>query len=716
MFFAMRQYRMDLISYPRQDTEKARVILCLPGTQKGMLPAYLTLKGRSILPMSTSVLHMPRTSPVTVRKDRLLPAAAVGAALLAASLAHGRPLWQAAVFSFAFFLLLPLQIRWGERTGRWCARAAFACGPLLAFCLVEWMNYNDLLTDITPFQAVLNLAWYYLIAGAVYLLAGRLVLSAGISTVLLVLIGVANRYVIRFRGRTVFPGDLLTLRTAFNVAGNYDYRLDGVQFVSLLFLGLFCLALWKLPHRKGRVRPRLRAVLPAAGAAALYIAVFFGTDFLSAAGIEPSMWTTRGNGFFLNFMVCLRYSRVEVPEGYSQEALGTILGEVDEAAAALLPAEETVQPVNVIVVMNESLSDLNTALDITTNRDPMPFIRGLTENTVRGTAYSSVFGGTTANSEYEFLTGNTNAFLPDGTVPFHLYVTEGAPNLGGQLGSLGYRTVFMHPYLSSGWNRRSVYRNFGFDEIYFQSDFTGVDYIREYISDRSNYENLIRRYEAKEEGERLFIFNVTMQNHSAYSGAWTNLDKEVWLTGELEGRFNTVDQYLNLVYQSDQAFQYLVEYFAQVEEPTMILLFGDHQPQVATNFYTDVMGGEFEELPAQVQQTKQEVPFLIWANYDIPEAAGIQLSLNYLSSLLLKTAGLPRTGYQVFLEEIHDVLPVINDVGFQDGGGNWYQDGEELPEPARTAMEQYEMLQYNMLFDTEENRLDDFFYLPEQTE
>ena len=664
--------------------------------------------------MSTSVLHISKMPLVGLRRDRLLPAAALAAAVFALLVLWRLPAWQALIGALAAGTILPLRFRWGERAGRWCARAAFLCGPLLAFCLVERMNYNDLLTDFTPLQVGLNLAWYYLIAGAVHLLAGRTVLAAGLSTALLVLIGVANRYVIRFRGRTIFPGDLVTLRTAANVAGNYDYTPDQTQAVCLLLLLLFCLLLWKLPRQKGRARIRLRALLPAAGAAGVFLAVFFGTEFLSAAGIEPSMWTTRGNGFFLNFMVCLRYSRVEPPEGYSQEALETIVGEVDQEGAALLPAGEETRPVNLIVIMNESFSDLPDAMDLETNRDPLPFFHSLTEDTIRGTAYSSVFGGTTANSEYEFLTGNTNAFLPEGTVPFHLYVTDGAPNLGGQMGALGYRTVFMHPYLSSGWNRRAVYKDFGFDEIYFQSDFTDVDYIREYISDQSDYEELIRLYESKEEGEPLFVFNVTMQNHSAYNGAWTNLDKEVWLTGELEGRFNTVDQYLNLICRSDRALQYLVEYFSQVEEPTMILLFGDHQPQVATNFYTEVMGGEFEDLPAQVQQTKQEVPFLIWANYDIPEASGIQLSLNYLSSLLLKAAGLPRTGYQHFLEELHAAVPVVNAVGFQDGEGEWYKDREDMPQAAQEALTAYEMLQYAQLFGKEGEELEDFFCLSQQ--
>ena len=166
----------------------------------------------------------------------------------------------------------------------------------------------------------------------------------------------------------------------------------------------------------------------------------------------------------------------------------------------------------------------------------------------QGYAYSSVFGGTTANSEYEFLTGNTTAFLPAGTVPYQMYVSPGDPSLVGQMEALGYTTIAAHPYRSSGWNRPTVYADYGFDEVYFESDFQDRAYMRGdertgYVTDRCDYENLIRWYEEKEEGQPLFLFNVTMQNHSAYQMAWTNLPKEVWLTGELENRFQTVNQY-----------------------------------------------------------------------------------------------------------------------------------------------------------------------------
>ena len=362
--------------------------------------------------------------------------------------------------------------------------------------------------------------------------------------------------------------------------------------------------------------------------------------------------------------------------------------------------------------MNESFSDLSVLGEVPVSEDFLPFFRSLSENTVKGTAYASVFGGTTANSEYEFLTGNTTAFLPEGTVPFHLYVADGTPNLGAQMKALGYDTVFLHPYLASGWNRRAVYADFGFDTVLFQDDLTDTSLIREYISDQSDYESLIRLYEEKEKGQPLFLFNVTMQNHSGYDKPWDGLERTAELTGVLAGRFPTVDQYLSLIKQSDNAFRYLINYFSQVEEPTMILLFGDHQPQVAASFYTKMLGGSEDTWDAATAQKRQAVPFVIWANYDIPEAEGVELSLNYLSALLMDTANLPMTGYQKYLARLWEAAPVINTVGIRDAGGNWYGENEALPEELEAAVEDYRVLLYNHVFD-KKNRVEGFFTLTE---
>ena len=648
---------------------------------------------------------------VEIQRWGLIASALVFAGVLTGLLVSGFPWWESLLWAVGLALPIPVRFKLEGRAALWLSRLFWAAGPVVGYSLVEILNWNNPFTSFSTLQVALNLAFYYIIALLVWLITGRRNLSCGISTALFWLIGMANHYVIAFRGRTIFPGDLLTLGTALNVAGNYNYAFDTKQALTALGLALFLLLLLALPRQKGRSRLRLRSALPVTAACTAFLAVFFGTGFLSAAGIEPSMWTTRGNGFVLNFSVCLRYSTVSEPEGYSQEALAEIAAGVEDSLPASGTGEGGVQPVNLIVIMNESFSDLTGTFELETNQDPMPFFRSLTENTIRGTAYSSVFGGTTANSEYEFLTGNTTAFLPAGTVPFHLYVKEGSESMVAQMGALGYECVAMHPYYASGWNRVPVYRDFGFDRWLFQSDFEDPSYIREYISDQTDYENLIRVYEEKEEGQPLFIFNVTMQNHSAYSGAWTNLPREVWLTGEMEGKYNTVNQYLNLIYQSDKAFEYLIDYFSQVEEPTMILIFGDHQPQVATNFYTDLLGSD---PTVEEAQQKQEVPFLIWANYDIEERQDVRLSLNYLSGLLMDAANLPKTGYQTFLSGLRETVPVVNAVGYQDTDGTWHEQTGDMSQAAQEGLLDYQMLQYNEIFEDRDNRLEDFFFLPEK--
>ena len=662
-----------------------------------------------LLSSPPAIRPIPRF-PLALWKRGVLVAAAAFLAVLAGLLLYGRyPWWLCVLGAGALAVVIPLRLQVGERAGVYLSRLCFLCYPFFGYCLVEILNGHNPLTDFSPLYLALNLAFYYLIALLLYLITGRTKLSAGLSLGLFWFIGLANRYVYNFRGRAILPGDLLSLGTAANVAANYDYTPSAAQLGTGLICLVLILALLIPPRQKGRARLRLRSALPVGLACLVFVGGFFFTSILSDRNIKPSTWDTRADGYALHFALCLYYSRTEPPEGYSQEALAALADGASGDVPAMGDGTADTTPVNIIVVMNEAFSDLSVLGDLETNRDPLPFFHSLTENTVRGTAYVSVFGGTTANSEYEFLTGHTTAFFSPGTIPYQMYVKPDSASLVGQMDDLGYRTIAMHPFYASGWNRPTVYADFGFDEVLFYDSFQNLSYVRSYISDQADYENIVRLYEEKEPGEKLFFFNVTMQNHSSYDQPWDNLPREVWLTGDKEGLYPTVDQYLSLLYQSDRALEYLMDYFSQVEEPTLLLVFGDHQPQVYGTFYQDMLG---TDLSAPDAQKKQAVPFLIWANYDIPERSGLQLSLNYLSSLLVETAGLPQTGYQQFLAGLWEDLPVVNAVGYLDGEGTWAYAPSGLSQAAQAAILDYQMLQYNEVFDRRRNLLPDFFTLP----
>ena len=206
-----------------------------------------------------------------------------------------------------------------------------------------------------------------------------------------------------------------------------------------------------------------------------------------------------------------------------------------------------------------------------------------------------------------------------------------------------------------------------------------------------------------------------MQNHSAYNLEWTNLEKTVWLEGALKGRYPWVGPDLSCVRESDAALEGLIQTLSQREEPVLLVLFGDHQPQVNTSFYESVFGKPLDELNPEEEQLRHMTPFLIWANYDIEEQEGLVLSINHLSALMMEAANLPMTRYQRFSAQLRELVPVINAVGYREAGGGDVSRRSELSPQAQEAVLQYEQLQYNQLFDRED-RVDEFFFLTEESE
>ncbi|MCD7843548.1 MAG: LTA synthase family protein [Clostridiales bacterium] len=442
----------------------------------------------------------------------------------------------------------------------------------------------------------------------------------------------------------------------------------------------------------------------------------------------------------LNFSIALRYSRVEKPDDYSLEAVEalteslsdqdssmTLLDDpytetdyepdtVDEDGASVTETltvtndESGTQPLNIICIMDESFADLSIFDLLTTDSDAVPFYHSLTENTIKGWMYSAVTGGGTASVEYEFLTGNSIAFLPLGTVAYQLYVKDDMPSLISWANALGFETTTFHPYESSGWNRVDVYNKFGADTQLYNTDVTDPSYVRGYISDSCDFE-VLESITSAEEGDKQFIFNVTMQNHGGYKQTWYNLSRDVLLTGSLTGVSDYAEQYLALMRETDRALEELIEYYSSVDEPTLIVFFGDHQGQLSNWFYEKLYGKELDDRTIAEVEQQYVVPFFIWANYDIDEAQDVMISTNYLGALLAQVSNYPTTGYMDFLANLYEEIPVIGRVGYITADGTVVEDAEDLPEETQDLLAQYEMLSYYNLFQRDEDIDNSFFLL-----
>gem|GEM_PF-122395 len=391
-----------------------------------------------------------------------------------------------------------------------------------------------------------------------------------------------------------------------------------------------------------------------------------------------------------------------IPTPAPSSAADVISVQNQTTGGAVIPAVtpavtmETVSNPNIIAIMCESYADLTTIADYTTNKEVTPFYDTVSENVIKGSLYVSTYGGGTANSEFEFLTGNTMAFLPTGSIPYQQYLDSSTGSLAQILKGKGYSTIAVHPYRASGWNRESVYSNMGFDAFLSQDDFLNPSYMRGYISDECSYATLIDLYENKEEGQPIFLFNVTMQNHGGYVNKYANFTEDVTLT-EFPGEFPETEQYLSLINKSDEALKNLIDYFSEVDEPTVICFFGDHLPNIKNNFYETILGENLTDLTAEEMLKLYQTPFLIWANYDIPEQEIDMISANYLSTLLMQTANIDLPDYNQYLSTLYQNFPVIDAMAVIDSAGNTYQAVSSVP--SKEAITSYSILQYNNLFD-----------------
>lgn len=382
-----------------------------------------------------------------------------------------------------------------------------------------------------------------------------------------------------------------------------------------------------------------------------------------------------------------------------------------QASSGSSTQTQTTKKPNVIAIMNESFADLKAVGDLQVSQDYMPFFRKLTKNTIKGYTYSSVFGGNTANSEFEFMTGNTLAFLPDNSVPYQLFLRSKTAGLTYTLKDQGYSPCYaLHPFYKTGYSRYKVYPLMGFDKFYTSDNFSVfTDTVNYHITDSEDYKKLISLYENRTDKDKPFyLFNVTMQNHGSYDGSTLETGDDVKIEGALQS-YSKAEQYLNMIKMSDNALKELVHYFEKVDEPTVIVFFGDHQPDLEETFYNRLLHTDIQKLEGEDLEQLYKVPFLIWANYDIKEENVERTSNNYLSTYLAEVTGMEKTGYLKYLTKLREEIPAINAIGYWDKNGKFYEI-DDKKSPYYDLIHEYNLLEYNNLFG-KDNQQKDFFYL-----
>lgn len=613
-------------------------------------------------------------------------------------------------------VLIFVRLDFGKKGNRVINILYILFAPCYIFFNMEIAVFNE--TYSFRGQHLSLLLFNFLLIGILELIfiviTNRVRLGTDIWAFICVMFNIVNHFVYEFRGTPAMASDIATVGTALEVADGYKIQFNFYTTVALVMLFDFIMlgrvikcepVFKKVSHRLCGIA--VMAIVSVTGFSQLVM-----TDMVSNRGLYLSLFNPMRSyqqyGSIACFTRSIKLSVPEKPNGYS-------LKKVEEITSKY--TSDTVDPnkkrPNVIAVINEAFSDPQVLGDIETNEDYMPFIHDLMKNgnCVSGTTYASIVGGQTANTEYEFLTGNSMAFLPKGTVAFQLYLRHAMPSLVTELKSEGYTgNSATHLQKARNYNRDKAYPLLGFDKFY---DYTnmGVPFVkmRNNATDQCTYDNITHDYEQqrKSTDAPYFGYTMTIQNHSSYDVPFDNFDDKRIVVENADAP--DLGYYLSLIKYSDEMFENLINYYKNTDEPTVILLTGDHQPRIHDESMDSITNGEWRNWNDEEMMRRYEVPFLIWANYDIDKKTVEKTSMNYLQTILMETIDGELTGFQKFQQDLQKEIPVLTSNGYWGADGKFYS-VDDKNSPYYDLIQEYAMLQYNDMTDYK-NRVEDFFEL-----
>lgn len=401
----------------------------------------------------------------------------------------------------------------------------------------------------------------------------------------------------------------------------------------------------------------------------------------------------QANGAMLTFFPRIGDLIVPKPKTYSKASLQKFQSEYE----AKIP-EPGKTKANVIIIQNESWWDPALMPGVTYNTDLIGGIRSLSENTVKGTFLSPVYSGGTCMPEFEVITGIPTYLLPSAAYPYSQYITEPTASIVSAYREQGYQTVALHPYKTNFYNRSTAYPFLGFETFKGVDDFSYQDISGTYIDDMACVKQIIEEFEQKT-SDYIFEFVVTMENHGTYKQPrYPSFDITMDAPDLTSEDYDDLLRYSQGVYNADKAYMALVDYFSKVEEPVILVMYGDHLPLLGTNGSTYMDAGFVEHtdtFSSGNYPKLYETPYVVWTNYDIPDFnLPPKISGNTLGLKIFMQSGLKAPWYLMTLDEFSNRYPATVNTAIYNAE---MENVDKLSPEDAELMEQMDLLMYDLL-------------------
>ena len=622
--------------------------------------------------------------------------------------------------------------------------------------LTGWGFVGKMFTSAN-FVAVLNLILWGVLYVILLMLTNRFWVATPIFLAVTFIVAVIEHFKVSIRYEAILPSDLNFLKAD---AGNLmSFMPSGAQWTILIAVAAFAafVALFvflnRLDARHGRLfrgsDKQSRSVNAIARLLLILLPGLFFTlysmqvstvgswakGFATVMGDKPSMWDSvydaQRNGPLVAFTRQLNPKVMVKPDDYSEETMKQVAARYEKAAKKInAKRSANMTDSTVIYVLSESFSDPSRVPGLKVNKDSIPNIRKIKQNTTSGLMLSSGYGGGTANLEYMGLSGLSMAnFDSSLTSPYQQLVPSEhwTPTIN-QMWGAAKNSIGLHPYESSMYSRATNYKKFGFSHFY---TLTGPDVISHqdkiddspYVSDEATYQSTLE--EVRKTKSNQFLQVITMQNHMPYHDWYKHNDfKASSTTGKplKDDEKESIETYQKGASLTDGATAGFLSELDKLDKPVTVVFYGDHLPGIYSSASAD------DDNSLALHQTD----YFIWSN----KASGTQgnkidnaeySSPNFFVAQAAEHMDAKVSPYLAFLTEMHSKIsamepPVVNNIQGWDRipeGQNIYLNskGEPMAEDdfdaeTKQLLADYRLIQYDIT--TGKNYLKDtsFMTLP----
>ena len=579
---------------------------------------------------------------------------------------------------------------------KWVQPLLFLLFPFLTILIVELPIRLSVIEVVNwglekPLYIVATYLIIFLVQSLLFALINNYYLSLIINQIVFGLVAVANYYKMMFLNDPILPWDLVFVKQIFDLLPNLKgvIPLNLILFTGVIILLVIAVVIKYTKFNVLSLRRRVSVFVITFGM--LIIIVSYPSNFFSKIMAELELsdvaWDYKisldHNGLVLNFVSKINELSIPTPENYSKKEVSDIVDSIEVRETV----ESDIQP-NIVVIMSEAFWEFEKILP---NYDGESYYPTVTKYKV-GNIVSPTYGGGTSNVEFEALTGYSNSLLPDGSVPYQQYMSTYVPALPNLLKEYGYETSAFHTYHKYFWNRMVAYPALGFDQFIGLEDLESPNYYGAFIDDRVVNDMILNQLTEGEQPQ--FVFAVTMQNHGMYVDGRYGSDTMQLATEYSENTNNMINTYGTGVVHSDKVLKDLLEELETLDEPTLVVFFGDHLPYLENAYNEAGFVDKDGNYDLEDQLKLKETPIAVWNNYDKDINEVGSFSTSFLAPYIVEWAELKMPTYYSFLQNFRENMPGYTSIVKSDANGELYS---QTPEQMLELEQQYRILQYDLL-------------------